>query len=96
MVEIIKETFPVARKQYVNEGYEWIINLNDVSHLKPKPSFAELRLMVSIIRKHKFKKIEKGEKYIKQVNKYDGDVYIYWSNIECHKLCCKYDLFPEL
>lgn len=39
-------------------------------------------------------KIKKGQSYIEQFNRGDG-VYVFKARPDIHKICLKYDLYPE-
>jgi len=56
-------------------------------------SFTDLRLIVKA-RQDNWK-ILKGTSYQKQVNVMDGRIYTFKCRPEMHKLCIKYDLYPE-
>ena len=92
MIEVISETTPKARKEYDCEACDWFgeTAINSQGEF----SVSELRI-IALAKRHKGK-IQKGDKYLKQVNKYEGSVYTFRAIPEMHKLCLKYGLYPEL
>lgn len=106
MIEVIRESVQKAKKEYRDDGWEFIqewlgegcpvykdSNYRERGHL----TFAEARYLVQIrnrtILPHK---ILPGQLYRSQFNKYDGDTYTYRTKEEFFQLCSKYDLWPEL
>jgi len=88
MIEMLSNNTLVARKEYCCDASDWLLNegINGFGF-----SFAELREIV-IARRNGWK-IKKGEKYIRQRGKYDGDLYTFKAIPAIHKICLKYNLY---
>lgn len=94
MLEIISTSEHVAKKEYNCDSSEWLLEyVRDEGRLPRKITFAEKRLLV-IAQREKFK-ILPGAKYIRQAGKYDY-FYVVRMRPEIHKICCKYELYPEV
>ncbi len=87
-VEVIKESFHVARKSHDCQGCEM---LNTAAIQDWSLGFGELRDYAKA-KKGNFK-INKGERYLKQVNKYEGTIYTFKVKPEIHDICIKYDAY---
>lgn len=99
MITVIHHTTQKARKEYCDDGYEYIRNWIDggcyAGHGK-KITFAEARILVAHRQKPKPYMILPGETYVRQFNSIYGDTCTFRMNEQLYKLCCKYDLWPEL
>ena len=91
MVEIIHESEPIARKEYSCMACAFLFELDDPCELGL--TFKEKREVVKA--RQKKCKILKGEKYIRQFNKADGDTYSFRAIPAIHKICLKYDLYES-
>ena len=82
MIIILSESTPIARKEHDCMASEFIFNsgINGFGY-----SFAELRVIAKA-KKNKFK-IVKGQKYTKQNNKYNGELYTFKAIPEMHQIC---------
>lgn len=91
MITVIRESFPVAKKDYPCDGC-WFIRESgfEASFF----TFEERRHIVKA-RKEGWK-IKAGQKYLYQYNYCYGQVYPFRSRIEIHKICLKYNLYQEL
>ena len=87
MVENIAETTQVARKDYDCMACDWINN----SWGNFDFSVSELK---SIARARKAGyKIKKGQKYIRQTNKFEGRIYTFVAIPEMDEICLKHDIY---
>lgn len=98
-VETINEMQLVkARKDY-EDSCRWFIMdcLSDLRkgefHVKNKMTFKGWRLIAESIRDGWV--IRKGSLHEHSVNKMDGAIYSFRNKPGLHKLCCKFDLYPE-
>lgn len=102
MIQAIHRQTVKARKEYYDDGWEfideWIRDGCCVgSFSRPrKITFAEGRILVSHRRRLQPQKIFKGDIYERQFNEYDGDTFTFRMNKALFEIACKYDLFPEL
>ncbi len=93
MNEYISHSYPVARKEYHDDSYEWIMNwLEGCGRRGTKMTFSELRWIVQ--RKYDWK-IHKGEKYRKYTGKYDGEIYTTRESIKGAEVCKRLNLYQE-
>jgi len=88
MIRVLSESEPVARKEHDCMASEFILadGVNGFGY-----SFADLRIIAKA-KKNKFK-IIKGQKYIRQNNKFDGELYTFKAIPEMHQICLNYDLY---
>ena len=88
MIRVLSEQTPTARKEHECMASEFIYNLgiNGCGY-----SFAELRIIAKA-KRNKYK-IIKGQKYIRQNNKYNGELYAFKAIPEMHEICLKHDLY---
>jgi hypothetical protein len=103
MVEVISSTEHKAKKVYNDDCWEfiseWIGEGCPVGTIKKpeKITFSEARMLVKYRRDYKSAgKIQIGQVYVRQFNKYEGDAYTWRAKKELYELACKYDLFPEI
>lgn len=92
MNELIKENKPKAQKDYNCDASAFL----DGSGLLRNSgyfSFAEMR-EIAKAKKQNFK-IKKGNYYINQRLKYDGDLITFRAIPEIHNICIKHDLYRE-
>ena len=78
-------TYPIARKEYDDQGWEHI------SNSRRDFSFSDLRKIVKI--KKKNYRILKGEKHIKITGKYEGMMDTFRISFDADFICNKYDLY---
>jgi len=90
MIVILSESKPLARKAHNCMACDFILScgVNGFGY-----TFAELRLIVKARRNNY--KIVKGQKYIRQNNICDGDIYTFKAIPEMHELCLKYDHYEH-
>ncbi len=88
--EVLHQSITKARKQY-DCDLAWFIYDIEFSHCKM--SFSELRILAEY--KINNKKIMKGDIYIRQFNKKDGDVFTFRAKKDVWDLLNKYDLLFE-
>lgn len=98
MTEVIRHTTRKARKDYYDDGWDYIEPfLSDKGYTgwnKQKISFAHARILVWAKNNlHDAKKILKGETYVHQVNKMDDRVYTFRIKKVFHDMCVKYKLY---
>jgi len=88
MIEVLSESTPKARKDYDCMACEFILNngIDGMGFTRP-----ELRI-ISKARKSGYK-ILKGDVYMCQNNKFDGELYTFKAIPEIAAICFKYDLF---
>lgn len=93
---VISETVHKARKIHTDDGWEEIYNwaqnnfgCNSVVHELDKQAAKQY-----LARKNSYH-IHIGDVYVRQFNKYDGDIYIFKMNKEMYELAVKYELFQE-
>jgi hypothetical protein len=100
MVEVIKSSKHKAKKEYDDDGWEYIQQWVDegcpiqfhTGHL----TFAEARYLVQVRnRSVPTNKILPGQSYISQFNKMDGYTYTFRTKEQFYDLCRKYSLWPE-
>ena len=89
--EIGPQTSPIARKDYACDAAPWIYDGDMTGEYY---TFAELRQLVKA-RKAKWK-INKGERYIRQTMKVDGEIYTFRARPELHDICLKYSMYENL
>ncbi len=88
MIELLSESNPKARKDDNCMACDWIINTD----LQDIPlTFADLRLIVKAGRSGW--KIRKGDMYLKQPVKFEGEIRTFRAIPEIHDICIKYDLY---
>lgn len=92
-VEVIRETTPKAGKEYDCEACLWIINSSSISDDYPF-TFGEKRLLVRARRERW--RIQSGQVYLRQVNKFDGDLLTFRARPEIHALCLKYHVYEDI
>lgn len=92
MIRLIKESYPIARKNYDCMAYEW---LNDTY------CFDEFSIMTfserkSIVKARNNKgKILKGSKYLYQFLVDGDDSWSFRAIPELHQICLKYEIYPK-
>ena len=104
MLEIISNTTQKAKKEYYDDGWDeiwgWIsggCHTYDRRNKKIPIPFSELRMAVKFRNDRKAgAKINIGDEYVRQFNKYDGDAYTWRTKKVFYEWFVKYDLFPEL
>jgi hypothetical protein len=88
-VEILSESTPVARKEHECMACEWLNN----SGYATKEDLTEDEWSAYELASLNKWKIKKGERYIRQNNKYDDRIYSFTAIPEIHSICLKYDLY---
>lgn len=103
MINVIHHSEQVARKDYHDDGAEWIHEWIQGGCYIPaqypkikKPTFSEYRILVSFRNNPSKYRINKGEKYVRQFNNIDGDTFVFRMKSDLYNLANKYDLFPEV
>ena len=88
MITILSQSIPKARKPHSCMASEFICGagVNGFGY-----SFSELRVIAKA-KKNKFK-IIKGQKYLRQNNICDGDIYTFKAIPEMHQICLDHDLY---
>lgn len=90
MITVLSESTPIARKDHRCIACEWVF---DAGHNIEDFSMREKRLLVKA-RKNKYK-IVKGQKYIRQGNIQDGELYTFKAIPEIHQICLDHDIYCE-
>jgi len=90
MIQVIRETKPIASKDYICMACDFIFALDsfDMGF-----TFSEYRKIVQA-RKNSYR-IKKGDIYINQFNKHNDETYMFRAIPEIHAICIKYDLYQE-
>tara|TARA_R110000772_G_scaffold8649_1_gene28710 strand:+ start:644 stop:916 length:273 start_codon:yes stop_codon:yes gene_type:complete len=90
VITVLSESEPIARKQHNCMACEFILNcgVNGFGY-----TFAELRLIAKAKRNNY--NVVKGQKYIRQNNICDGEIYTFKAIPEMHELCLKHDLYDH-
>lgn len=88
MITVIRDARPIAKKDYSCDACDYILKNGIDGNNYP---ISELRKIVKA--KMNGYKILKGERYVMQVNKLDGDFYVFRAIPEMHELCLKYELY---
>jgi hypothetical protein len=89
MIRVISESEPTARKDHDCDSCDWLCNGFGYVDF----SFSDLRNIAKAKKQHW--KIKKGQKYQKQINVCDGEIYTFKSIPEIHEICIKHDLYAE-
>lgn len=99
-VDVIRESIQKARKEYCDDGLEWIDQyISDKGWSDGwlgglKPSFADFRILVWIKNNRKeASRIFPGQRYISQFNNQDGEVFTYRTKTIFHDICVKLKLY---
>lgn len=77
-----------ARKEHKCMSCEWLAEFDDFSGF----SFAEKRVLVTLLRK-KGGMIQKGDKYMEYVGKFEGEIHKTRYHKAAHELCKKHDVY---
>ncbi|AUR88986.1 hypothetical protein NVP1137O_31 [Vibrio phage 1.137.O._10N.261.46.B5] len=88
-VEILSEQSPTARKDHDCMACEW---LNNSGYATKEDLTSDEWSAYELASENKWK-IKKGQKYIRQNNKYEGEVYSFTAIPEIHSICLKYDIY---
>tara|TARA_R110002012_G_scaffold25023_1_gene82993 strand:+ start:12 stop:290 length:279 start_codon:yes stop_codon:yes gene_type:complete len=88
-VEVISQVEPIARKEHECHASRWI---REQDGNRPQfENFTQYRNWV-IASRNNFK-IQPGQKYIRQTNKYEGVIYTWKAIPEIHQICCDLNLY---
>lgn len=90
MVENIKTTFHISKKDYKCDACLEAFDCCIEYAKNTKMTFTEMRAVITA--KNNGWKIKKGQRYIKQFNKMDGDVFVYSAIPEIMQISTKYNL----
>lgn len=85
---LLKETHPVARKEYHCEASDWIGNNCDLNEL----TLNELAVFEKA-KSERFK-IMPGTKYVKITGIYNGEFSTFRARADLNKICLDRDLYP--
>lgn len=91
MTDLIRESFPKAKKEYVCNAFEWLDN--QVYFITDEMTSEEKRIYEEVSKRKG--KIQKGERYIKQIGIYEGEFSTFRAIPEIHEICLKYNLYYE-
>ena len=87
-VEILSQSTQKANKDYHCDASEWLMN-NGFGYCDF--SFSEKRVIAKA-RRNKYR-ITKGDMYLKQNNKFSGEIYTFRAIPEIHAICINHDLY---
>ena len=90
MWEIEEVTYPVARKEYTCQAWDWINN----SGLGENEYDPEDWLIIEKARAENFK-ILKGTKYVCCRGKYDGEFTTFRARLDLHNICLEHELYED-
>jgi len=88
MFDLIEETYPVAKKEYPCDAWEWLGSDCPTSW---GMNFGEYRSFIKAQRNHG--KIQVGERYTKQVYKFDGHIMTNRAITAIHEICCRLGVY---
>ena len=91
-ITVLSESIPTARKDHECMACDFIL-ASGISGFGY--SFSELRLIAKAKAKAKGYKILKGQKYIRQNNIFDGELYTFKAIPEMHDICIKHELYEH-
>ncbi|MCK9468245.1 MAG: hypothetical protein M0Q49_02405 [Porticoccaceae bacterium] len=87
-VVLLRESQPVARRGYPCQAAEWLINGGPhTGHF----SFRELRA-IAHARRSRWR-IEPGQRYLKQVQRFEGRLCVFRAIPAIHAICLDHDLY---
>lgn len=92
-IQKLSESVPFAMKDYPCDSCTWLRESDVLRGTGTGLTFSELRA-VAIAKSHNWM-ILKGERYDKQINKQDGDLYVFRSIPAMLSICHKLDLFSD-
>lgn len=82
----IRQSTPVAKKQYRCDAWYWIDYTDYYDELTPEEQ-KQYDNCNGVIRP--------GEKYLYEFQNASGDVGSFRANLAMHDICLKYDLYPD-
>lgn len=88
MIEVISHTEQTARKDYHDD-------LRDIFDYGWRPIGMTISERRTWIKYRDRRGIKKGDKYVRQFNKMDGDTYTWRAWEPMYKIFSKYDWFPD-
>ena len=91
MITVLKETNPVARNDYYCMASLFIRDCGRPDYFDCIKDYRDY-----IKAKENGFKIKKGDKYLYQANVAYGDFYTFKAIPDMHRICLKYDLYPEI
>ena len=91
MIELISVSEHVARKQYTCNACEWVDNVLLEYRHEYDLTCAELREIVKARRNNW--QIVPGQRYIREVQKYEGELLVWRAIPAIHAICLKYDIY---
>ena len=86
MITVLSQSTPTATKEHECDACEFILSAGVHGY---GYSFSELRLIAKA--KRQGYKIQKGQKYLKQKNICDGEIYTFKAMPEIHQICLDHD-----
>lgn len=88
-MEALSETQPFAKKEHDCDACEW---LNNSGYTNEEDLTPDEWKSYQLAKSNGFK-IKKGESYIRQNNKFDGEIYTFKAIPAIHDICIKYDFY---
>lgn len=92
MCTVLSEKYPVAKKDYHCCACEWLNEIGITDFIR-QLTFSEKKVLVYARRNNW--NIKKGEKYIYQVNIWEGEFNVYKAIKSVNDLCIKYKVFYD-
>jgi len=89
-MQVLKQSYHKARKEYWCMAYEWINNVCDDFSMM---TFSERRSI--IIARNNKGMIQISQRYMYQFIVDSGDRWSFKAIPELHKICLKYDIYPN-
>ncbi|MBL4833607.1 MAG: hypothetical protein JKY26_06485 [Pseudomonas sp.] len=90
MTTLLRESRPVARKEYECDAAEWYINSNLGRHDFEPEDWA----IIEKASAERFK-ILPGLPYVRQSGIYEGELCTFKARIDMHGICLKYEIYEE-
>ena len=90
MITVLSESNPTARKEHSCMACDFILGYGVNGYVY---TFAELRVIAKAKKNHF--KIIKGQQYLKQINKYEGELYTFKAIPEMHQICIDHDHYEQ-
>jgi len=87
---ILRDSKPVARKEYDCEASDWLLN----SNMGEEDMTPEEWQTIKNAEAERFK-ILPGRLHVSQAGIYEGEFYTFRARIDINDICLKYDIYEE-